>query len=72
MNVLEVFLAKLFDSFKAKNPMLAAIIVALLLGFKYVLDNTTLFQGSYENIIEWVVLVIAALQGSRTTNVLKK
>lgn len=67
-------LARLFDSFKAKNPKIAALIVTFLLMVLTGLENGL---GDYlgisqivETVVQWVTYVLLALQGSRTTKVL--
>jgi hypothetical protein len=67
-------LARLFDSFKAKNPKIAAIIVTALLMIITGLENGL---GSYlgiseivESVIQWITYILLALQGSRTSNIL--
>ena len=65
-------LANLFDSFKAKNPLLALIIVTLIIAFKLFLDNGDYLGVNESKIDEWVTFVLLALQGSRTTDILKK
>lgn len=39
MNFVEQILARLFDSFKAKNPLIALLIVSLMVGFKFFIDS---------------------------------
>ena len=65
-------LAKLFDSFKAKNPKIAALILLLLGVFYYALNNglSELIGTDLSKYGEYLVLILAALQGSRTTNIL--
>lgn len=65
-------LAKLFDSFKAKNPLLALIIVTLIIALKFFLDNGDYLGVNESKIDEWVTFVLLALQGSRTTDILNK
>lgn len=65
-------LAKLFDSFKAKNPLIAVLIVSLIIGFKFFIDNGDYLGVNESKIDEWVTFVLLALQGSRTTSILKK
>lgn len=72
MGSIELILAKLFDSFKAKNPMWAAIIIAVLTGFMVALQGFDFFGEKTQVILEWVIFALAALTGSRTYGSLKK
>lgn len=72
MGSIELILAKLFDSFKAKNPMWAAIIIALLTGFAVALEAYPFFGETTTVVLQWVTFALVALTGSRTTTVLKK
>ena len=65
-------LAKLFDSFKAKNPFIAVLVLSLIIGFKFFLDNDDYLGVNESKIDEWVTYLLLALQGSRTTNILHK
>lgn len=74
MNLLNEVLAKLFDNFKAKNPMIATIIIFVLGIVIYAANNGLgdLIGKDLSKIVEWVSFVLLALQGSRTTNILKE
>ena len=74
MNFLNEILAKLFDSFKAKNPKLAAFIILLLGVLIYLSENglPELIGQDLSTVIQWVSFVLAALQGSRTTEIIKE
>jgi len=71
MGSIELILAKLFDSFKVKNPM-AAIIIALLTCFAVALEAYPFFGETTTVVLQWVTFALVALTGSRTTTVLKK
>lgn len=72
MDFLNVFLARLFDSFKASSPKLASIIILILGVFLYAAQNglSDLVGVDLSNVVQWVVFLLAALTGSRTTKVL--
>jgi len=72
MDFVTNILAKLFDSFKAKNPKVAAIIILVLGAFLYLAQNGLgeVSGVDFSKVIEWVVFILAALQGSRTTTIL--
>lgn len=72
MNFIEVFLARIFDSFKASNPKLAAIIIFVLGVLVYAANNglAELIGQDLTKYVEWVLFALAALTGSRTTKVL--
>ena len=65
-------LAQLFDSFKAKNPKVAAIIILVLGAFLWAAQNGLgeVSGVDFGKAMEWVVFVLAALQGSRTSQIL--
>jgi hypothetical protein len=74
MNFIEVILARVFDSFKASNPKLAAIIIFILGVLVYAANNglEDLIGTDLTKYVEWVLFVLAALTGSRTTKVLSE
>ena len=74
MNFIEVILARIFDSFKASNPKLAAIIIFILGVLVYAANNglADLIGTDLTKYVEWVLFVLAALTGSRTTKVLSE
>lgn len=74
MNFIELFLARIFDSFKASNPKLAAIIIFILGVVIYAANNglPDLIGEDLTKYIEWAVFALAALTGSRTTKVLNE
>lgn len=67
-------LARLFDKFKAKNPKIAAIIILVLIMLLAGLQNGLAEAVGLPNLgataVQWVSIVLLALQGSRTTAVL--
>ena len=65
-------LAKLFDSFKAKNPQLAGFVILLLGTVIYLSENglPELIGADLSVVVKWVSVVLVALTGSRTTNIL--
>ena len=72
MDFVTNLLAKLFDSFKAKNPKVAAIILFVLGAVIYAANNglPELIGVDLSKAVEWIAFVLAALQGSRTTTIL--
>lgn len=72
MNFIEIILARLFDSFKASNPKIAALIIFILGVVIYAANNglADLIGTDLTKYVEWVVFALAALTGSRTTKVL--
>ena len=66
------FLANIFDSFKAKNPQIAAIILLILGAALFLIENglADLIGKDLANVGKWLVFILAALQGSRTTSFL--
>ena len=74
MNFIEVILARVFDSFKASNPKLAAIIIFILGVLVYAANNglSDLIGTDLTKYVEWVLFILAALTGSRTTKVLSE
>ena len=72
MGSIELILAKLFDNFKAKNPMIAVLIIAILSGFMVALQGWDFFGEKTEVVLQWVIWVLAVLTGSRTTAAIKK
>lgn len=65
-------LAKLFDSFKAKNPQLAGVVILVLGTIIYLSENglPELIGADLSGIVKWVSVVLVALTGSRTTQIL--
>lgn len=77
MDFLTQFLVKLWDNFKAKNAKVATLIVLVLGTIIYFADQGTL-AGVVDlpkwaaDIIKYLGTVLIALQGSRTTEDLKR
>lgn len=74
MEVIYVWLAKLFDGFKAKNPSVAAIIVLVLGIIVYASEHGLgdIIGVDMSAIVKWVSIVLGFLTGSRTTYLLTK
>ena len=74
MIFLNEILAKLFDNFKAKNPTLATVIILLLGVVLYLSENglPELIGNDLNTVVQVVSFLLAALQGSRTTEILKE
>ena len=74
MNFLNQILAKLFDSFKAKNPKVAALIIFLLGIVLYASEHGLgdILGHDLNTVVQVVTFVLAALQGSRTTDILEE
>jgi len=74
MDMILKILATIFDKFKAQNPLVATIIIAVLIAFSYFLQTQgeEVFGEAYANILQWVNWILLGLQGSRTTNILTK
>lgn len=70
-------LAQLFDSFKQKNPKVAAIIILTLVTLVNFAEQGTMLglldlpQWAAEA-VKWVSLVLLGLMGSRTTQILSE
>lgn len=71
---LNSILANLFDKFKAKNPKVAGIIILVLGTVIYLAENGLgeLLGQNMSEVVKWVSVVLIALQGSRTTELLNK
>lgn len=65
-------LATVFDGFKAKNPKIAAIILLLLGVLLFAINNglSDIIGSDLTNYANWIVFILAALQGTRTTSFL--
>ena len=75
MDFLNQILAKVFDSFKAKNPKIAALVIVilsmLLVGLES--DYAVELLGVYaQRAIQVLLFLRVALQGSRTTDILQE
>lgn len=75
MDFVTEILAKLFDSFKAKNPKIAGVIILILTMLIAGLESNyaaELLGVYYQRTLQIALLVWASLQGSRTTKVLNE
>lgn len=74
MNLLELYIAKIVDAFKAGNPKIYAIIVLVLGTLIYLSENGLGDIVGYDlaNIVKYISIVLGFLTGSRTTAVIKK
>lgn len=72
MNFINEILAQLFDSFKSKNPKLAAVLILVFGGLIWFADNGLgdLIGQDLTPYVKWIAFILAALQGSRTTFIL--
>lgn len=72
MDFINEILAKLFDSFKAKNPKIAAIVILVLGVLMWAANNglSDLIGTDLTEYVKWIAFALAALQGSRTTSIL--
>lgn len=73
MDFVTNILAKLFDSFKAKNPKVAALIIVILSMLLVGLESEYAVEllGVYaQRAIQLLLFLRVALQGSRTTTIL--
>ena len=74
MDFINSFLAKLLDSFKAKNPKLATIILLVLGTVIYWSENGLgeLIGYDLSHIVQYVTIAIGFLTGSRTVSYLEE
>jgi len=74
MVYLEMYLAQIFDKFKADNPKLAAIIILFFGTMVYLAENglPELIGYDMSIAVKWVSIILGFLTGSRTTTLLKK
>lgn len=73
MDFINEILAQIFDTFKAKNPKIAAILVLIFGGIIWFADNGLgeLINQDLTPYVKWIAFLLAALQGSRTTFILQ-
>jgi len=74
IQVLNQVLAFLFDKLKASSPIAATITLAILGGL-YAIANAlpaTILPEWGQQIVEWIVIIYAALSGSRTSRFIQK
>ncbi len=74
MAYLEIYLAQIFDKFKADNPKLAAVLILFFGTLVYMADNGLPELIGYDMavVVKWVSLVLGFMTGSRTTSLLNK
>lgn len=62
-------LAKIFDTFKASSPIVAAALVALLVGVQYFADNCTLSLCTepWFETVKYALMALLGVVGSRTS-----
>lgn len=65
-------LAKVFDTFKASSPIIAAAIVSVLIGVQYFADNCMLelCNGAWFDTVKYALMALLGVMGSRTTRYL--
>ena len=74
MHLLELYIAKLVDSFKTGNAKVYAVIVLFLGIIVYAADNGLGDIIGYDLavVVKYISIVLGFLTGSRTTEVIKK
>jgi len=72
MEFLNQILAKLFDSFKAKNPKIASVIILVLGVVVYAAENglQPLIGYDLSKLVEYVAIALGFLTGSRTSAIM--
>jgi threonine/homoserine/homoserine lactone efflux protein len=72
MDFLTSVLARMFDNFKASNPKIAMAIIFVLGVFLYAAQNglPELIGVDLSKVVQWIVFLMAALTGSRTSAIL--
>jgi len=68
MDFIQKILAQLLDKFKVANPVVFAVIVAVLTSVKILIDNGTIPLP--QNISQWVLWAIAIVLNAGTFKVL--
>lgn len=68
LDFLQTFLAKFFDAFKIKNPVLYAVLVSVLTGLQYFVQSGTIPIDP--KITGWILWAIAIVLAPRTTSFL--
>ena len=72
IQIINQFLAELIDKFKAKNPLVYAVVIGLLFSAQFVFQNCAAWgicpEGAewLPTTLEWVGYVLIAITGSRT------
>lgn len=74
MEFINLILAKFFETFKTKNPTLAAGIILFLGALVYLADNGLgdIIGKDLSVVVKYVSLVLGLLQGAHTTKILEK
>lgn len=72
MNILELYIAKLVDGFKASSPKWYAVVVLFLGTLIYLSENglPDLIGVDLANVVKYISIVLGFLTGSRTTKML--
>lgn len=68
-------LASLFEKFKLREPFFAALLLLVLGGFLFIVEQGVLLNvfnlpPAVNELVKWLVVIYAALTGSRTTSYL--
>ena len=74
VQLINQILAFVFDKLKAKSPIAATVILSVLAGLYAVANSlpVEILPEWGETVVEWIIIVYAALSGSRTTKFVKK
>jgi hypothetical protein len=74
MNFIELYLAKIIDTFKAANPKIYAAVVLFLGTIIYLCDNGLgeIVGAELAEVVKYTTIVLGLLTGSRTTAILKE
>jgi hypothetical protein len=74
MNFIEMYLAKVIDSFKMTSPKIYAAVVLFLGTIIYLCDNGLgdLIGAELANVVKYASIALGMLTGSRTTAMLSK
>jgi hypothetical protein len=74
MNFIELYLAKIIDTFKASNPKIYAAVVLGLGTIIYLCDNGLgdIVGAELAEVVKYTSIVLGLLTGSRTTAILKE
>lgn len=74
VQLINQILAFVFDKLKAKSPIAATIILSVLAGLYAVANSlpAEILPEWGETVVEWVIIIYAALSGSRTTKFVNK
>lgn len=74
MNILELYIAKLVDGFKASSPKWYALVVLVLGTLIYMAENglPDLIGYDLAAVVKYISIVLGFLTGSRTTAVIKQ